>query len=298
MPKLNRDWWLACCVVAAGAYYTLPVGAQVVKPPINISPLLFGCVHQANGQLRMINPGEACASRERLVTWNIQGPKGDQGPPGPQGEPGNVGPRGEPGKTGPQGPPGAQGEPFAGGRIRGTAIDSCNSTPYVGAVAIPGLSVFAWTDATGHFDLWNVPPGNVTLAFLSAPQPPRQQVTVFSEMGQIHDLGIISLGACAPKPDPCAICSVNATCFQSGPDPASVACMCKPGYVGNGLSCVPIAEPPIDYCASKPCDTNATCFSNATSFACLSNPGYVGNGLSCAPINAGPSSPALVPGPA
>lgn len=46
------------------------------------------------------------------MTWNIQGPEGEQGPKGeqgPEGPQGQAGPEGPPGAEGPQGPEGAQG---------------------------------------------------------------------------------------------------------------------------------------------------------------------------------------------
>ena len=89
-------------------------------------------------------------------------------------------------------------------------IDSCNKTPYQGLVAIPGISVMAWSDATGRFDLLNVPSGNVTLAFLSTPYPPLTAVHAPSIPGFTWDVGMVLYGACQqPKgpPKPPAACS-------------------------------------------------------------------------------------------
>src|SRR5207244_9628932 len=55
----------------------------------------------ASGRLRLIDPGGRCRGHERLITWNVQGPKGDVGPAGP------AGPAGADGAPGPAGPAGA-----------------------------------------------------------------------------------------------------------------------------------------------------------------------------------------------
>src|SRR5215204_606573 len=108
MVKISRDWCLALGVVAAGAFYSLPVTAQSARTPINVSPYFFACVHEKNSQLRLVNPSEACGKNESLVSWNAQGPKGDngntgpQGPKGEQGPVGLIGPRGFPGNIGPK----------------------------------------------------------------------------------------------------------------------------------------------------------------------------------------------------
>ena len=87
MLKSLRDWLLAIAVVGACVIYTLPASleAQAPKPPLNMSPLIFGCVHTGSGQLRLVNPGEACNRVESPVMWNVVGPQGPKGNVGPQG---------------------------------------------------------------------------------------------------------------------------------------------------------------------------------------------------------------------
>jgi Lamin Tail Domain/Collagen triple helix repeat (20 copies) len=58
------------------------------------------------GLLRLPAPDEGCRPREREITLQVEGPKGDPGDPGPPGPPG---PPGETGPAGPEGPPGPQG---------------------------------------------------------------------------------------------------------------------------------------------------------------------------------------------
>ena len=106
MVRVNRDWWLALAVVAAGVIYTLPVRAQIPGGEIR------ACVHNGNSQLRVIGAGQSCASNERLIVWNVQGPQGNRGP---QGVVGPQGPTGAPGAIGPQGPAGPQGAPGIAG---------------------------------------------------------------------------------------------------------------------------------------------------------------------------------------
>jgi hypothetical protein len=74
----------AAAAVAAGAAFALGTGASA-------DAVIHACRHANGGWLRIPAHEGACRARERAVSWNVQGPKGD---PGPQGEPG---PRGDPG---------------------------------------------------------------------------------------------------------------------------------------------------------------------------------------------------------
>ena len=88
------------------------------------------------GVVYMVGNGflfKKCQSNDQLITWNIQGPKGDTGsvgptgpqgligatgpvgPAGPQGGVGAVGPQGPIGPIGPQGPTGPQGASASNG---------------------------------------------------------------------------------------------------------------------------------------------------------------------------------------
>ncbi len=81
---------------------------------------LHACRMLKNGKLRVVADPDNCRPKERKLSWNIRGPKGDagragaagaQGPPGEQGVRGESGAAGPPGPAGPQGP---KGDPGAG----------------------------------------------------------------------------------------------------------------------------------------------------------------------------------------
>jgi hypothetical protein len=59
---------------------------------------IAACANAGNGRLRLADTGNRCSPNEHLVTWNVQGPKGDPGPAGPAGPAGAAGipgPRGQ-----------------------------------------------------------------------------------------------------------------------------------------------------------------------------------------------------------
>ena len=60
---------------------------------------ITACVGK-DGTLKFSADGTTCAKGQTLLSWNIQGPKGDMGPQGPQGEPGPKGDKGDPGEGG------------------------------------------------------------------------------------------------------------------------------------------------------------------------------------------------------
>jgi hypothetical protein len=73
---------------------------------------IYACVNRA-GVIRIVENSGSCLPKEELLTWNIQGPQGEQGPRGEQGPQGPSGPQGETGPAGLQGetgPAGPQGE--------------------------------------------------------------------------------------------------------------------------------------------------------------------------------------------
>jgi EGF domain/Collagen triple helix repeat (20 copies)/Calcium-binding EGF domain len=294
MAKASRDWCLALAVVAAGVIYTLPVRAQGGQNPGNVSVSISVCVHAGNNQLRLIGINDRCASNERMVTWNIagppgptgprgnvgpQGPKGDvgpvgsmgprgfngnSGPAGPKGDPGKdgaPGPAGNSGPPGPQGATGVQGPPgiaVIGGGAVGLVLDSCNMTPYIGFVTIPGSSHVSWTDATGHFDFSQIIPGNYTLAFPYVNKPPSKAVRFVAQEGVTVDLGAILIGMCQAVNDPCAngtnACDANASCRVTGP--STYSCTCKAGFSGDGQTCNPVNVCDAGF---DPCGANGTC---------------------------------------
>ena len=81
---------------------------------------IHACRMLKSGNIRVVADPDSCRRKERKISWNIRGPKGDAGPAGvagSQGPPGEQGTTGEPGVAGPPGPAGPQGpkgDPGAG----------------------------------------------------------------------------------------------------------------------------------------------------------------------------------------
>ena len=108
-----------------GCLVTLAV-AGVVTPAFAQAPLR-ACAAKSTGQLRLLGDGDTCRGNETLVTWSIEGPKGDTGAPG---TPGAKGDKGDTGDTGPAGATGATGAAGAGldtGTIIGRIV-GCSAT--------------------------------------------------------------------------------------------------------------------------------------------------------------------------
>jgi Lamin Tail Domain/Collagen triple helix repeat (20 copies) len=100
-------------VGAAVALATTPLERQATKA-------IRACV-DGKGRVRLPTAGNPCTKRERALTWNVQGPKGDQGAKGdagergPDGARGATGPQGAAGERGPAGPAGPAGAAGATG---------------------------------------------------------------------------------------------------------------------------------------------------------------------------------------
>lgn len=99
-PCTRSIAWITAVLSLVGL---LPLPAAAGGPQV-----ITACVNPS-GQLRLVNPGVRCHPKERLVTWNVQGPAGPAGVPGVSGIPGPPGPPGPAGPIGPQGIPGPQG---------------------------------------------------------------------------------------------------------------------------------------------------------------------------------------------
>lgn len=96
MVKTSLHRAVIVALVLGGIGVLVPTVARLAAD----SPTVIeACVNPGNGNLRLVQDGEACHQNETRVEWNVTGPAG---PPGPQGSPG------------PQGPPGpsAGGAPF------------------------------------------------------------------------------------------------------------------------------------------------------------------------------------------
>ncbi len=60
------------------------------------------------------------------------------------------------------------------------------------------------------------------------------------------------------------------------------ACICNPGYEGDGVVCTDIDECDADL---DGCDANATCTNSEGGYACACNPGWAGDGHACADVD-------------
>ncbi len=69
---------------------------------------IHACRMLKSGKLRVVADPDSCRPKERKISWNIRGPKGDAGPAGVAG---SQGPPGERGATGEPGPQGLQAQP-------------------------------------------------------------------------------------------------------------------------------------------------------------------------------------------
>ena len=94
---------LASSVLPVAAKQSAPASHEVILPPATI---IYGCVNNSTGAIRIVSQNTVCKSSEHKVHWNQAGPQGPQGPQGPKGAQGQQGPQGPQGAQGPQGPAG------------------------------------------------------------------------------------------------------------------------------------------------------------------------------------------------
>jgi hypothetical protein len=152
-PAILAVLVLAATAVGGGAF----AAGQSLKArhAVAASNVLFACVKQEEGQIRMVGNLNSCKKNENAIQWNVVGPQGPQGVPGISvktaalsvgdvncptggiavtavsgqtyvcnGARGAQGPQGEQGiqgVQGPQGPQGPQGEQGPAGASGGSA---------------------------------------------------------------------------------------------------------------------------------------------------------------------------------
>ena len=92
----------AAGAIAVGAVFLVQAG-WAARSWQAFGDRIDACVKKQNGQVRILDAGQACLPSEEAVSWSVQGPNGDTGPAGPQG------PKGDKGDTGAQGAPGEPG---------------------------------------------------------------------------------------------------------------------------------------------------------------------------------------------
>jgi Collagen triple helix repeat (20 copies) len=99
-------------VVAAAV--VLALGATGVAYAMGgfANDVIRGCYKLSDGGLRI---GTNCTSKEKALTWNVQGPQGDTGARGPKGDDGQDGQRGPKGNDGAKGDKGNTGATGATG---------------------------------------------------------------------------------------------------------------------------------------------------------------------------------------
>src|SRR2546421_8118306 len=91
---------------------SIMVMAGLVVTGVYAAGPIIACVHNQNGQVRIVGSAGDCHQEEHVLQWDSSGPAGPQGPAGPAGPPGPQGPQGAPG---PQGPAGKDGKDGASG---------------------------------------------------------------------------------------------------------------------------------------------------------------------------------------
>lgn len=83
-------------ILIGGAVVTALLAAGTVITIADTGGVIFACVNNANGSVRIVAQQVSCKPNETAAHWNVIGP---QGPPGPQGP---AGPQGPPGQSGSQ----------------------------------------------------------------------------------------------------------------------------------------------------------------------------------------------------
>jgi hypothetical protein len=136
-----------------GLYVACLVAALLLLPRLaaasNDDDTIRGCVQHSSGQLRIIDGHERCKRSERLLVWNVQGPRGPRGARGPQGPSGPTGPTGPQGPEGPQGPAGADGEDGDDGEDGATNVANAEQTADVAATRDLSIADVVWVPIPG-----------------------------------------------------------------------------------------------------------------------------------------------------
>ena len=133
-------------LVAAVTAVALAAGAALAQDGGDPT-VIHACKHPSGGWLRQVSASTQCRRRERPVSWNIAGPKGEKGDPG------------EPGAPGAPGPAGPKGDP-------GTVVS--------GLATLNGVPCVAGDDAAGEIEVAVAANGDVALKCVAAPDDPRR----------------------------------------------------------------------------------------------------------------------------
>jgi hypothetical protein len=109
--KVNKKEKLAFSVVAALAMTSGGFAFGQSVNNVSSDQVIYACVTGVNGNITKVsNTPKTCPKGTTPISWNMVGPKGDQGSQGIQGSPGAKGDLGEKGDQGSQGIQGSQGD--------------------------------------------------------------------------------------------------------------------------------------------------------------------------------------------
>jgi len=100
---VNRHIVAIAGVAAAVLAAVAAISAAAPTPPNTID----ACRDIRHGLVRIVFDDTACRKNEALLSWDVQGPKGEPGARGPAGPQGSPGPEGDKGDKGDKGDPGA-----------------------------------------------------------------------------------------------------------------------------------------------------------------------------------------------
>src|SRR5438445_947618 len=86
----------ASCVLPLAAQQPAAASANEAPPP---AVVLYGCVNNSSGAIRIVSQNTVCKSSENKIHWNQTGPRGPRGFQGPKGTQGPQGPQEPQGPT-------------------------------------------------------------------------------------------------------------------------------------------------------------------------------------------------------
>jgi type VI protein secretion system component Hcp len=89
-------------VLIGGAVVATLLATGTVITLADTGGVIFACVNNANGDVRIVAQQVSCKPNETAAHWNVIGPQGPAGPQGAAGPAGPAGPQGPPGQSGPQ----------------------------------------------------------------------------------------------------------------------------------------------------------------------------------------------------
>jgi Collagen triple helix repeat (20 copies) len=168
------------------ALITAIFAGSVILANAVTSGVIYACVNNGSGAIKIVGPNDTCASNWTLISWNQQGPSGSvgptgatgpvgatgaEGPTGPTGATGADGPLGPTGPMGPTGATGAEGATGASGPTGPTgATGATGPTGAAGAPDALSTSTAALAvsnipmESYGNVMTLNVPSGNYAVS--------------------------------------------------------------------------------------------------------------------------------------